>query len=144
MQNYQQYDQWKTQNPMPPKKTEEQLANEFANHFLDKIERIRSELNTTEPHSPKSYNTPPLRRFTTLTEDQLYKVIMDMPTKWCELDTIATKLLKQVLCSCIPAVTKIINLSLEKGEFSPQWKSAVVQPLIKSSLRVQTSATTDW
>ena len=111
---------------MPPNKTDEQLANEFANHFLNKIERIRSELNTTEPYSPKSYNTPGLRRFTTLTKDQLYKVIMDMPSNSCQLDTITTKLLKQVLCSCIPAVTKIINLSLDKGEFSLQWKSAVV------------------
>ena len=57
---------------------------------------------------------------------------MDMPTKSCELDVISTKLLKQVLHSCIPAITKIINLSLDKGEFSLQWKSAVVQPLIKS------------
>ena len=27
----------KTQNPMPPNKIDEELANEFANHFLDKI-----------------------------------------------------------------------------------------------------------
>ena len=29
----------KTQNPMPPNKTDEELANEFANHFLEKIEK---------------------------------------------------------------------------------------------------------
>ena len=29
----------KTQNPMPPNKTDKELANEFANHFLDKIEK---------------------------------------------------------------------------------------------------------
>ena len=116
----------KTQNPMPPNKTDEQLANEFANHFLDKIEKIISELTTTEPYTPKAYDTPVLRRFATLTKDQLYKVIMDMATKSCELDAITTKLLKQVLHSCIPAITKIINLSLDKGEFSRQWKSAVV------------------
>ena len=50
----------------------------------------------------------------------------------CELYIISTKLLKQVLHSCIPAITKIINLSLDKGDFSSQWKSAVVCPLIKS------------
>ena len=99
----------KTQNPMPPNKTNEELANEFANHFLDKIEKIRSKLTTTKPYTPKAYNTPALWRFTTLNEDQLYKVIMDMPTKSCELDIISTKLLKQVLHSCIPAITKIIN-----------------------------------
>ena len=122
----------KTQNPMPPNKTDDELANEFANHFLDKIEKIRSKPTTTRPYIPKAYNTPALQRFATLTEDQLCKVIMDMPTKSCELDIISTKLLKQVLHSCIPAIMKIINLSLDKGDFSSQWKSAVVCPLIKS------------
>ena len=37
----------KTQNPMPPNKTNDKVANEFANHFLDKIEKIRSKLTTT-------------------------------------------------------------------------------------------------
>ena len=57
---------------------------------------------------------------------------MDMPTKSYELDVIFTKLLKQVLHSCIPAIMKIIYLALDKGYFSSQWKSAVVYPLIKS------------
>ena len=122
----------KTQNPMPPNKTNEELTNEFANHFLDKIEKIRSKLTTTNPYTPKAYNTPALQRFTTLIEDQLYKAIMDMPTNSCELDILSTKLLKQVLHSCITGIIKVINLSLDKGEFSSQWKSAVVWPLIKS------------
>ena len=57
---------------------------------------------------------------------------MDMPTKSYKLDVISTGLLKQVLHSCIPAIMKIINLSLDKGDFSAQWKSAVVCLLIKS------------
>ena len=57
---------------------------------------------------------------------------MDMPTKSCKLDIISTGLLKQVLHSCIPTIMKIITLSLDKGDFSAQWKSAVVHPLIKS------------
>ena len=117
---------------MPPHKTEEELANEFVNHFLYKIERIRSKLTTTRPYTPKAYNTPALQRFTKLTEDQLYRVIMDMPTESCELDIISTKLLNQVLHSCILAIMKIINLSLDKGDFSSQWQSAVVCSLSKS------------
>ena len=131
-QTHQQYDQWKTQNPMPPNKTDEELADKFANHFLDNIEKIRSKVTTTRPYTPKAYNTPAVHRFITLTADQLYKVIMDMPTKSCELDIISTKLLKQVLHSCIPDIMKIINLSLDKGDFSSQWKTAVVHSLIKS------------
>ena len=117
---------------MPPNKTDEKLANKFANYFLDKIEKIRSKLTAIKSYTPKEYDTPALPRFTTLTEDQLYKVIMDMPTKPCELGIISTGLLKQVQQSCIPAIMKIYNLTLDKGHFSAQWKSAVVHPLIKS------------
>ena len=106
---------------MPPKKTDEELANEFANYFLDKIEKKnRSKLTAVKPYTSKEYDTPALQRFTTLTEDQLYKVIMDMTTKSCELDIIPTGLLKQILKNCIPAITKIINISLDKGDFSAQ------------------------
>ena len=49
---------------------------------------MRLKLNTIKPYSPKEYDTPVLQRFTTLTEDHLYKVIMDKPTKSCELDII--------------------------------------------------------
>ena len=68
---------------------------------------------------------------------------MDMPTKSCELDNISTRLFKQVLHTCIPAIVKIINLSLDKIDFIPQWKSAVVHPLIKSPSKVQPTTTTD-
>ena len=65
---------------MATSKIDEELANKFANHFLDKIEKIKSKLTTTRPYTPKAYNTPAIHRFTSLTEDQLYKVIIDMPT----------------------------------------------------------------
>ena len=45
---------------------------------------------------------------------------MDISTKSCELDIISTKLLEQVLHSCIPAIMKIINLSLNKGNSSQE------------------------
>ena len=40
--------------------------------------------------------------------------------------------LKEVLHICIPSITKIVNLSLDKGAFSNQRKTAVVKPLIKA------------
>ena len=104
-------------NPMPPNKTDKELANKFANYFLEKIEKIRTKLITIRPYTPVVYDTPALWGFTTLTEDQLYKVIMNMPTKSWKLDIISSGLLRQILHSCIPAIMKIINLSLDKGRF---------------------------
>ena len=95
-------------------------------------------LTAIRPYTPKVYDTPALQRFTTPTEDQLYRVIMGMLTKSCELD-ISTGLLKQVLHSFIPAQMKIINLSLDKEYFSSQCKSAVICPLIMSLSKCTTS-----
>ena len=55
-----------------------------------------------------------------------------MPSKSCELDHMGTDKMKEVLHTCLPSITKIVNLSLEKGTFSNQWKTAIVKPLIKA------------
>ena len=55
-----------------------------------------------------------------------------MPSKSCELDYMGTDKIKEVLHTCLPSITKIVNLSLEKGTFSNQWKTAIEKPLIKA------------
>ena len=80
---------------------------------------------------PNVTNTPTLKSFATLTENDLLKLTMDMPTKTYESDIIPTKLLKEVLPTIIPALTKIANLSIKNGVFSEKWKSAIVKLLIK-------------
>ena len=54
-----------------------------------------------------------------------------MKNKHCELDTIPTGILKQILEACLPAITQIVNMSLTNGEFCENWKVAVVKPLLK-------------
>ena len=54
-----------------------------------------------------------------------------MPSKSCELDYMGTDKIKEILHTCIQSITKIVNLSLNKGTFSNQWKTAIVKPLIK-------------
>ena len=55
-----------------------------------------------------------------------------MPSRTCELYLIPTEFLKKVLVHCIPTITKVINLSLSTGDFSKEWKLAIVQSLIKT------------
>ena len=55
-----------------------------------------------------------------------------MPSRTCELDIIPTGFLKKVLVHCVPAITKVINLSLSMGHFYEDWKLAIVRPLIQS------------
>ena len=66
-----------------------------------------------------------------MTESEVKTIIMSMKSKSCEIDPIPTHIFKQQLPSVIPFVTKIVNLSLSKGEFCHIWKIAVVRPLLK-------------
>ena len=68
---------------------------------------------------------------------------MEMPSRTCELDIIPTEFLKKVLVHCIPAITKVVNLSLSMEHFFEDWKLAIVRPLIKSIKRELKNLTTD-
>ena len=56
-----------------------------------------------------------------------------MTSKSCELDPIPTSLLKLLLPKCLPIITHIVNKSLTNPEYIRDWKTAVVQPLLKKS-----------
>ena len=56
---------------------------------------------------------------------------MSMKSKCCELDALPTSLLKRMIDVCLPSITKIVNLSLETGQFTYQWKVAIVRLLLK-------------
>ena len=83
-----------------------------------------------------------LKKFSILSETQLYKKIMEMPSTTCELDIIPTEFLKKVLVHCIPTITKAVNFSLCLGHFFEDWKLAIVRPLIKSLNKEQKNPTT--
>ena len=67
---------------------------------------------------------------------EVHTVIMNMKNKHCKLDIIPTSTLKEILDACLPAITQIINLSLTRGEFCEEWKTAVVKPLLKNLARI--------
>ena len=54
-----------------------------------------------------------------------------MKTKSCESDCIPTKILRELLETLLPSITRIINLSLKDCKFPRHWKSAIVRPLLK-------------
>ena len=129
-------------NPLPTSTSDEDLADEFATYFLKKICNIRKLFDNIPNYKPTPTNTPPLNKFSTLSESQLYKIIMEMSSTTCKLDIIPTKFLKKVLSHCIPALTKVVNLSLSTGHFYEDWKLAIVRPLIKSQKKEQKNQTT--
>ena len=53
-----------------------------------------------------------------------------MKKKSCELDQIDTSTLKDIPTVCQPTITQIVSMSLTKGDFNEDWKTALVRPLL--------------
>ena len=130
-------------NPMPDTQSDKDLAEGFAQFFKQKIDGIQQQFNHIPQYKVPPRDTPTLKSLTTIAENDLAKLIMEMPTKTCENDIIPTKLLKEILPTIIPSLTKIANLSINKGVFSKKWKSATVKLLIKSQSKGTVHQITD-
>ena len=120
--------------PLPHHTSLQQLAEDFGQFFIKKIEDIRTELNIPVnlpiPQSP-SYTGTHLTKFNQLTHADVKKLVMSSKTTSCDLDPIPTRLLKDHITLLSPIITKIINLSLQTAEFPNEWKLASVKPLLK-------------
>ena len=93
---------------------------------------IRKLFHNIPPYETGRDTIPRLDKFSTISEADLKTIINKMPNKLCQLDILKTLTLKKVIDVCIPAISRVMNLSLEKGGFYTNWKTAVVKPLIKS------------
>ena len=120
-----------TSNPLPPSSSDEELANVFANYFMNKIQSIRDSLDTHSKYSPPPENAPNFSAFEPLSTSDVMKIFFGMKTKSCEIDPIPMKLLKEILPSVIEPITKIVNTSLQQGMFCKHWKIAVIRSLLK-------------
>ena len=76
-------------NPLPPNKTDEELAEDFASYFLSKIKKIRESFTNTPPYETLQHRVPRFTSFRPLTESEVHTLIMRMKNNHCKLDTIA-------------------------------------------------------
>ena len=122
---------------MPPGVTNKDLAYRFNNFFIDKITKIHNDLTGKQQHlplymeTPAPLNTNKLCRFQLITLSNLQKIIRSTPNKSCDLDSIPTSLLKQILPSIVTTIADIINTSLKDGSFPESFNRALVRPLLK-------------
>ena len=103
----------------------------FVDYFWGKIKTIREDLISIPNYTPTVNQVPKLKEFRTLEQREVNIIINSLSTKSCELDCLPTYLLKEILMSILPLLTKIINVSLEQGTFTACWKVAIIRPLIK-------------
>ena len=123
----------KSVTPFPDSENDVTLANEFANYFKEKIRAIRSRLEKHPMYKPHETANAFISKFEMVSESEVAECIRSMASKSCELDVIPTRILKQVLNTVIEPITRIVNVSLEKGIFASKWKTAIVHPILKKA-----------
>ena len=69
-----------------------------------------------------------LFKFSSLSQEEVHDLFRTSNKKSCGLDPIPTKLLLDCLDVLLPTITKMIDYSLEYGDFSSAWKIALVLP----------------
>jgi len=126
------------ENPLPPHDEMQTLVNGFSTFFMQKIDKIRNQIdtltiNTTPPPVTTSIPPPQLASFRQVSEAELSKLLRIMANKQCTLDPCPTYLVKECQNELLPCITRLINASLNDGVFPDEWKRAVVKPLIKKA-----------
>ena len=127
----------KQEKKLPTHDTVDELADRFADYFVNKIVTIRNGLCRDLPDrisdSSKSIKSF-LSEFDPATETEIKKLINKSASKSCDLDPIPTWLLKQCTTELLPVITHIVNLSLSTSNVPSDLKKAYVTPLIKKAL----------
>ena len=102
----------------PTSSSDEDLANDFVDYFMNKIQSFRESLDTHSKYLAPPGNAPNFSMFETLSTSNVLKIILGMKTKSCKIDPIPTQLLKEIFPSVIEPITKIVNTSLQHRIFS--------------------------
>ena len=119
--------------PFPDSESDEMLANQFADFFMENIKTIRDSLERHPTYNPQETAKAFMCKFEQVTEREVVRCIRNMASKSCELDAVLTITLKQVLDTIIVPITRSVNVLLESGIFASKWKTAIVHPLLKKA-----------
>lgn len=126
---------------LPTTSSDQQLANDFADFFSDKVEKIRTSLaamqKDLEAQTPGKPLSCELSEFRLVSAGDVKSIIKQSPTKSCSLDSIPTWLLKDsvILDVLLPWVTAYINASLKSATVPECHKLAIITPLLKKGAR---------
>ncbi len=125
----------KKDSPLPECDSLQQLADNFGDFFIKKIEDIRHQIDSKPcTYQPRVNFQPPKCTFSTfkkLSEEEVKRLIFKSKSTSCDLDPIPTPLLKECIDIMLPILTRMVNLSLQSGVFPEEWKLALIIPLIK-------------
>ena len=121
---------------LPDNDDSSELAEMISEFFVGKVQKIRDGLETLQhglddQTSEEDSQVPKLASFSTISAEDLKKIILKAPTKSCQLDPIPTNILKECIEQLLPTLLKIINTSLVSSTVPATFKKAIVTPLLK-------------
>ena len=119
----------RTQSPsIPAFSDKKSLSESFSKFFMVKIEKIGMNF-INDIKSPRVASR--MFCFELATADEVRKLIINSPTKACDLDPIPAELLKSCLNVLLVPITQMVNLSLSSGVFPDIFKTSHAMPLLK-------------
>ena len=111
------------------------MANAFADYFMDKIKGIQGSLEHHLIYQPTKLGSTNNRwtKFNEVSEEYIKNTISKMANKSCELDPLPTNIFKMAVENekVLQIIMRIVNLSLNSGQFANIWKTAIIRPLLK-------------
>ena len=113
------------------------LAEIMNNFFVDKVTKICQELPIRTEDPLKTLKEIVRNRSTTFSmkcvhPDSVKEIILGLKnSKSCGVDNIDTYVIKLIVNEILPAVTHIVNLSIQQSKFPSMYKAAKVIPLLK-------------
>ena len=119
---------------LPDTYPEHILPEKFSSFFTDKIANIRKSFsNSLDNTDFNNFNRENISSFQPATTDEIRKIITNSNNAYCDLDPFPTALVKECLDILITPITSIINKSLQCGIFPNQYKTALVNPILKKA-----------
>ena len=122
----------------PTAKSDSDLACAFADFFMQKIDRLRSEIGksatdlTTISETVQCFSGEmKLQSFKSLTNNEVLRLIKSGTIKSCSLDPLPASIMTKCCHALLPILTRIVNLSLATGEMPDNLKCAMLRPLLK-------------
>jgi hypothetical protein len=101
--------------------------------FENKVEQIKNSLSqsTMAPSAFDQPATSTLAALIPVSQEEVKRVVMQSPTKSCDLDPWPPWLTKKHLMHLLPFITCLINASITKKTVPTSFKEALIRPTLK-------------
>ena len=119
---------------LPSHKSKKGLADWFVTFFNDNIAKIRNSFSCSDSFTlPPPLDVPNFSCFKQVSQEEIKKIIMKSPSKFCLLDPWHTFLVKKCVDILLYSITRLVDCSLSEGFVPDELKKAIATPMIKRS-----------